>query len=206
MFVGLLAGMAMAADKSRADVTVTIQPSGDGSQTYYNVSWDDLAGGLLLGVGSLPTNDPVSAARLSNVTMDRVYWEDVGGYVTGAINNDFYLDGASIVSSSPANYGVYVDYDGAGTDDFGILIRSPGAVSSSGSFLLVTATRAGGFGSAFNVGTFTNNANATITVSNTPFSPVAAIPEPTTLFGVAGLVSTFLFRRRRRLMDEIGAL
>lgn len=180
-------------DLSHGALDVLIQPSEDGSQTYFTVSWDSLDGSADLGTGSQSFGDPVDHSDVGDSIVIWTLWSDFGDYKFPATNEVFLRQGTPGYLVNPVGFGLYLDDDferGPG-DDFGITF-SGGSFPSSGSFLVRTPTYGGGFLSMWKPGVHTGPAGSSISVTT-----VAFVPEPSSA-GLWGLSVIWLSRHRRR--------
>ena len=185
LLTGLLSATASAA------VNVVIQPSGDGSKTYFTVSWDSLDGAINQDNGPWNVGNSVDHSVIGSSSANWQLWSDFGDYKFATTNELFLRNGTPNYSSSVTGFGIYLDDDteGAVGDDFGITFDS-GPVPAFGSFVAETDTYVGGFAAMWKVGTHAGPNGSSITVTASP------IPEPaTSLFAALG--SLALMRRRR---------
>ena len=209
---------------TQAAMSATIQPNAAGNAWVMSVTWDSLdgsgfnnsegwnledsltgstlSGPIVKFADPTPEADTPTEIEWNGTASTRVTWNDLGDFMTaGTIaDNDAYAAGHGNVSMiSGSNFGVYHDHDGSDgvdpLDDFAIII--PGTtetLATSGSFIITGTISPGSFAANYKLGTFTNNPDATITVTDTAFAPV---PEPssTALLGLGGLA--LILRRRR---------
>jgi hypothetical protein len=186
LFSSLLAGGAHAA------VNVLIQPSGDGSKTYFTVSWDSLTGSSNFGNGPWSLGNSVDHTVIGSSSANWQLWQEFGDYKSSTTNELFLRNGTPDYFSTVTGFGLYLDNDTEGGvgDDFGITFDG-GTVPASGSFVAETTTWSGGFAAMWKTGTHAGPGGSTIIVTASP------IPEPaTSLFAALGALA--LLQRRRK--------
>ncbi len=208
----LIVSVATAAT-THAGLMVTIQPSADLNDVVWTVEWE--------GLYSLPLDsfdvyhwdamDPATGALLAQdpwgTTVNEIYLPNVGdpfGPAYSSGNNRGFGDGYGGVVSIPAGYGVGPDDDGNSPNDdlfvFNWLVNASNPAPNDGSFVL---TIPGANLSNYNLGTYTNNPNITIIVTDTP---LRSVPEPSTfaLLGIGGAALGFCgWRRKRRALKAV---
>ncbi|OYP33950.1 PEP-CTERM sorting domain-containing protein [Rhodopirellula sp. MGV] len=127
-------------------------------------------------------------------------FDDVGNFKTNN-NNELSLrdgfGGFQVLSGPGLFEGLYLDDDGSGVNDDLAMIFGGTGQFTAGDFLAKVPMHPNGFSWNWNLGTYTNNSNVTILVTNTPYS-VGAVPEPTSLAIFAVGMVGFIGKRRRR--------
>ena len=186
-------------------VTVTIQPTAAGTQAVWTVIWSDLTGSISgesdgFNWDSMNPSTGLIAATEPWGFAGEAHWTSVGDpfttiYGAGAVRG--FGDGFGTVTTTPSNYGVGpADNDVVDSDSLFIFkTDSKGGIPTRGSFILSVDVPVAGFTSAYNVGTYTNNLEVTITVTDTPF---AAVPEPSSTVVTGLIVGLGLTLRRRK--------
>ena len=190
---------------AQAGFMVTIQPSSDLNDIVWTVSWDSAP------ADSFPLTwdamDPATGSTIATAPwgsdnkwtiLDNV-GDPFGPAYANAGNAVGFGDGVGGVVSSPGGWGVGPDHDveSAGDDFimFNTQLNNADPWPSTGSFVL---TVPGANLSNYNIGTYTNNSEITIVVTDTPFS--AVVPEPSTfaLLGIGGIALVGYGWRRKR--------
>lgn len=167
-----------------AGLDITIEPSG--GNVLWTVEWTDLTGANPAANFAWGSMDPATGGSATPApwgAIPQVFYTDVGDPFSATFlnGNSFgFGDGADGVVSNPNGWGVGPWYFPAAgvNDDWVFLFNTLGnPIPSAGMF---TLTVPGANIDKYNVGVYTNNANATVTVS--------AVPEPSS-FAFLGLIS-----------------
>lgn len=177
---------------ANAAINVRIQPSEDGTKTYFTVSWDSLSGSNGIGDGPWPFHSPVDHSVVGSSKADYREWPTFGDFKSDATREVFFRSESPSYVSSVSGFGIHLDNDEEGDvgDDFGLTFTG-GTVPASGSFVAETDTYEDGFSAMWKEGEHLGPSGSLIEVSAVP------IPEPSSciFMGLSALAVATLRRR-----------
>lgn len=189
------------AGQVQAGMMLTIQPNAVGDTIFFSATISSPYQNENIFGTSLVTDD--DGIFLSGGAGQAIFYGNlqVGNFKTSNSNEIILRDGFAgfQVLSGPTLFdGFYLDDDGSGVDDdFAVIFNGP---LSTGEVLASIPMHPNGFDWNWNVGTYTNNSNVTIIVTNTPYNS-SVVPEPSSLafvgIGALGMVGLGCRRKQK---------